>query len=272
MPGEALNVLVTGGASGIGAACAARFAAAGWRVMIADIQDEKGVLLAASLGGDASYVRLDVTREEDFAHAVDAVVARWGALDCLVGNAAIVGVLGPVASLPVAEWDHAQNVILRSVFLGTKHAARVMQPRRSGSIVNIASAAGLVAGWSPHAYAAAKAGVVHFTHSTALELIEDGIRVNCICPGNVATPIHTGVTDERWRARMERIAVAQRDDQPLARFAEPEEIADAALWLAGDGSSFVVGHALVVDGGMLAGRPWRQQPAHLRTFHPALKP
>jgi len=271
MPGDAPALLVTGGASGIGAACATTFARAGYRVMIADIQDDKGLRLAAEIGGDAAYVHLDVRHEDHFARAVDALVQRWGRLDCLVNNAAIVGVLGPLAQTSIAEWDHAYAVIQRSVFLGTKHAARVMQPRGAGSIVNIASAAGLIAGWSPHAYATAKAAVVHFTRSAALELVENGIRVNCICPGNVETPIHTGVTDERWRPRMARIREAQKDDQPLPRFAVPEEIAEAALWLASERSSYVVGHALVVDGGLLAGRHWRKQPPHLREYHPVLE-
>ncbi len=272
MPGNAAGVmLVTGGASGIGAACAHTFVRAGYRVMIADIQDDKGLQLATELGGDTSYVHLDVREEKDFQLAVDATVSRWGGLDCLINNAAIVGVIGPLVETSLAEWDHAYAVIQRSVFLGTKHAARVMQPRKTGAIVNIASAAGLIAGWSPHAYATAKAAVVHFTSSIALELIEDGIRVNCICPGNIETPIHTGVTDERWKSRMEKIREAQKDDQPMPRFGLPEEIADAAFWLASDQSSYVVGHALAVDGGMLAGRHWRKQPAHLREYHPALK-
>jgi NAD(P)-dependent dehydrogenase (short-subunit alcohol dehydrogenase family) len=112
---------------------------------------------------------------------------------------------------------------------------------------------------------------MHFTHSAALELIEFGIRVNCICPGNIATPIHTGVTDDRWMTRIAKIAEAQKDEQPLARFGEPAEIADAAWWLASEQSAYVVGHALVVDGGLMAGRPWRKQPAHLRDYHPVLK-
>ncbi|MBI2800429.1 MAG: glucose 1-dehydrogenase [Gammaproteobacteria bacterium] len=262
-------MLVTGGASGIGAGCAKRFAAAGYRVMIADIQDEKGVRLAAELGADARYVHLDVGKETDFEHAIDATVAQWGRLDCVINNAAIVGVIGPLAETSLEEWDHAYAVIQRSVFLGTKHAARVMQPRRTGAIINIASAAGFVAGYSPHAYSTAKAAVVHFTHSSALELIEDNIRVNCICPGNIETPIHTGVTDDRWLARMAKIRVAQQDDQPLPRFGLPAEIAAAALWLASDESSYVVGHALTVDGGLLAGRPWRKQAAPMRVYHPA---
>jgi NAD(P)-dependent dehydrogenase (short-subunit alcohol dehydrogenase family) len=264
-------MLVTGGASGIGAGCARAFSAAGYRVMIADIQDEKGVVLAAELGGETRYVHLDVADEQDFEHAIGAAVAQWGRLDCLINNAAIVGVMGPIAAITIEEWDHAYAIIQRSVFLGTKHAARVMQPQKYGNIINIASAAALIAGFSPHAYGAAKAAVKHLTQSTALELIEDGIRVNCICPGNIETPIHTGVTDDRWLKRIEKIRVAQQDDQPLPRFGLPSEIADAALWLASDASAYVVGHALVIDGGLLAGRHWRKQPAHQREYHPAIR-
>lgn len=266
---DAKVMLVTGGASGIGAGCARAFVAAGYQVMIADIQDDKGLRLAEELG--ARYVHLDVSAEADFVDAIDATIAHWGRLDCLINNAAIVGVMGPVAAIAIEEWDHAYAIIQRSVFLGTKHAARVMQPRKQGSIVNIASAAALIAGFSPHAYGTAKAAVKHFTQSTALELIEDGIRVNCICPGNIATPIHTGVTDNRWLTRIEKIRINQRDDQPLPRFGLPEEIAEAALWLASERSAYVVGHALVIDGGLLAGRHWRQQPAHQREYHPVLK-
>jgi NAD(P)-dependent dehydrogenase (short-subunit alcohol dehydrogenase family) len=265
------TLLVTGGASGIGAACGRVFAAAGYRVMLADIQDEKGLNLAAALGGDARYIHLDVGVEADFAHAIDQCISQWGRLDCVINNAAIVGVMGPIAAISQAEWDHAYTIIQRSVFFGTKHAARVMQPRKAGAIINIASAAAFVAGFSPHAYATAKAAVKHFTHSTALELIEDGIRVNCICPGNIATPIHTGVTDDRWLKRIEKIELAQQDDQPVPRFGQPEEVAGAALWLASDASVYVVGHALTVDGGLLAGRAWRKQPAHQREYHTAIK-
>ena len=262
-------MLVTGGASGIGAGCAQAFARAGYRVMIADIQDEKGVRLAAEIGGDTRYIHLDVREEPDFARAIGATAECWGRFDCLINNAAIVGVIGPLAETSLTEWDHAYAVIQRSVFLGTKHAARVMQARKTGAIINIASAAGLIAGFSPHAYSTAKAAVVHFTHSAAIELAEDGIRVNCICPGNIETPIHTGVTDERWIDRMNKIRVQHQDDQPLPFMGLPSDIANAALWLASDGARYVVGHALVVDGGLLAGQPWRQQPSFYREFRPA---
>lgn len=262
---------ITGGASGIGAACVRRFATAGYRVAFGDIQTAKGEALARELGADVSFARLDVRREDNFASAVADTVARWGRLDCLVNNAAIPGVLGPITEIPLEEYDYTCSVVQRSVFIGMQQAARAMLPRRSGAIVNIASVAGLAGGNGPHVYSACKAAVVALTQSVALELGESGIRVNAVCPGNVETPIHTGVTDERWVARMQKIRKEHADDQALARMGLPEEIAAAVFWLASDEASYVTGHALVVDGGLMAGRLWRKQPGFMREFHPARK-
>lgn len=261
--------LITGGASGIGAACVKAFAAAGYRVALGDVQEEKGRQVAAPHGDNAMFLRLDVSSEADFAMAAKATLDRWGRLDCLVNNAAIAGVLGPIAGIELEEYEYACGVIQRSVFLGVREAARAMQPRMSGSIVNIASVAGLSGGYGPHVYSACKAAVIALTKSVALELAESGIRVNAVCPGSIETPIHTGVTDERWVGRMAKIRPTQRDNQAMDRMGLPEEIAAAVLWLASDASSYVTGHALTVDGGLLAGLPWRKQPAHLREPHKA---
>ena len=269
MANDLPTCLITGGASGIGAATARAFVAAGYAVIIADIQREKAEALADELGPRARSLVLDVGSEADFAAAVDDVLAREGRLDCLVNNAAIVGTLGPISEIPVEEFDYTTAIIYRSVFLGMKHAARAMAPRRHGSIVNVASVAGLLAGYGPHLYNAAKAAVIQLTKSVSLELIEQGIRVNALCPGLVETPIHTGVTDERWQRRIEKMRAERADEQPIARWALPEEMASVVLWLASDAASFVVGHAVVADGGLLAGRQWRDQPAFLRDFHPA---
>lgn len=272
MTDPAPTCLITGGASGIGAACARRFAAAGYRVAIGDVQLDKGRAVAAEFGTNGMFLPLDVRHEAQFESAIGEVCAGWGSLDCLVNNAAISGVFGPIATLPVAEFDYTIEVVLRSVFLGMKHAARVMQPRRQGTIVNISSTAGEIAGFSPHVYAAAKAAVTHLTRSVAIELAEDGIRVNAVCPGNIETPIHTGVTDERWVQRMEKIRLLFVDDQPIDRMGLPAEIAEAVFWLASEASSYVTGHAMAVDGGFLAGRLWRRQPPFFKEFHPARKP
>ena len=259
---------VTGGASGIGAATARLLHANDYFVYIGDVQVDKGRELAAELI-DAEFIDLNVREETQFERAFAQIAARHGRLDAMINNAAIVGVMGPIASLPLEQYDYSQEIIQRSVVLGTKHAARVMQAQRHGSIVNVASVAGLTGGYSPHVYAACKAAVVNFTQSVALELAEDNVRINTVCPGNIATPIHTGVKDARWLERIEKIRAAAIDDQPLPRMGEPEEIAAAVLWLASDAASYVTGHALVVDGGLMAGRMWRQQPPFIREFHPA---
>jgi NAD(P)-dependent dehydrogenase (short-subunit alcohol dehydrogenase family) len=196
---------------------------------------------------------------------------RWGRIDVLVNNAAIAGVLGPIAEIPLEEYEYACGVIQRSVFLGMREAARAMQPRASGAIVNIASVAGLAGGHGPHVYSACKAAVIAMTKSVALELAESGIRVNAVCPGAIETPIHTGVSDGRWAERMAKIRPGFRDYQAMPRMGQPEEIAAAVLWLASDAASYVTGQALAVDGGLMAGRPWREQPAFLREFHKARK-
>ena len=263
--------LVTGGASGIGEACVEAFAASGYRVLLGDLQAAKGEALAKKLGPNVAFLPLDVRSETDFAKVATAALERWGRLDCLVNNAAIAGVLGPIAAIPLEEYEHACSIIQRSVFLGMREAARAMQPRRSGSIVNIASISGLSGGYGPHVYSACKAAVVAMTRSVALELAESGIRVNAVCPGNVETPIHTGVADERWVERMDKIRPTKRDDQAMDRMGLPQEIAASVLWLASDAASYVTGQALAVDGGLTAGLPWRKQPAFMRELHLAKK-
>ena len=271
MTREAPVCLITGGASGIGAACVVAFAVAGYRVAFGDVQVTKGKALARELGKNVLFMQFDVRSEADFSSAIEAALGRWERLDCVVNNAAIAGVLGPIAQIPLEEYDYACSAVQRSVFIGMREAARAMQPRRSGSIVNIASVAGLLGGYGPHVYSACKAAVIAMTKSVALELAESGIRVNAVCPGNVETPIHTGVTDERWKKRMAKIRPAHRDDQAIDRMGRPEEVAAAVLWLASDSASYVTGQALTVDGGLTAGLPWRKQPAFLRELHRAKK-
>ncbi len=255
---EGQTAVITGGASGIGAASVRLFVAEGARVLIADTQEERGRALAAELGERALFKRIDVTREADVKGAVDEVVARWGRLDCIFNNAGFGGALGPIEQTSVEDFDITFDVLVKGPFLGIKHAAPVMKAQRRGSILSTASVAGLQTGWSPHLYSVAKAAVIHLTRSVALELGEYGIRVNCICPGIIATPLAAGrpnVSDEAL-AKMKR---ALGKTQPLGRIGDPEDIARAALWLASDESSFVTGHAQVVDGGAFAGRPWSKQ-------------
>jgi len=253
--------IVTGAASGIGEAITRRFAADGAQVVAADVQDARGRVLVASLGGEASYQHCDVSHEPDLRALVAHAVERFGRLDVLVNNAGSPGPGGPVADIDADAFDAAVGVLLRSVFLGIKHAAPVMKRQRSGSIVSTASVAGLRTGYGPHVYSAAKAAVIHLTHSVAMELGESGVRVNCICPGGIATPIFgkgLGLGPEAADRTVPLMKQVLAGMQPLRRAGLPEDIANAAAWLAGDESSFVNGHALVVDGGLTGGRMWSE--------------
>jgi len=251
--------VITGGASGIGAAAVRLFVEEGCRVVIVDVQDDRGARLADELGKSSAYLHADVSRESDVSGAIAHALARFGRLDCLYNNAGLGGVSGPIAEIPVDGYDQTMGVLLRGVFLGMKHAAPIMTRQGSGSIISTASVAGLQAGYGPHIYSAAKAAVVHLTRSVAMELGESGVRVNCICPGGIATPIFgaaLGVSGAEADRIAETMKVVLTAFQPIQRAGLPEDIARAALWLASDDSSFVNGHALIVDGGLIGGRMW----------------
>jgi NAD(P)-dependent dehydrogenase (short-subunit alcohol dehydrogenase family) len=253
--------LITGGASGIGEGTARLFIEEGAAVTIADIQDDRGQRLAKELGSRAAYIHADVSREAEVHAAVNAVVERFGRLDCLFNNAGCGGVQGGIEEITVAGFDETIGVLLRGVFLGMKHAAPIMKRQGSGSIISTASVAGLRTGLGPHVYSAAKAAVIHLTHSVAMELGENGIRVNCICPGGIATPIFGkafGIDADRAVATIPLMKGVLETMQPIRRSGLPEDIAHAALWLASDDSTFVNGHALVVDGGLIGGRQWSE--------------
>jgi NAD(P)-dependent dehydrogenase (short-subunit alcohol dehydrogenase family) len=253
--------LITGGASGIGEATVRLFADEGAAVVVADIQDAAGRALAADLGARAIYVHADVSREADVETAVRETVARFGRLDCLFNNAGAAGVSGGIEEIGVDGFDATVALLVRSVFLGMKHAAPVMKRQGAGSIISTASVAGLRTGFGPHVYSAAKAAVIHLTRSVAMELGEHGVRVNCICPGAIATPIFGktfGLSAERAEETIPLMKGILEMVQPIRRSGVPDDIARAALWLASDESTFVNGEALVVDGGLTGGRLWSE--------------
>ena len=227
--------------------------------------------VAAELGVRAKYFHADVSREADVKATVAETVQHFGRLDCLFNNAGYAGVGGRIDEIPVDRFDETVSVLLRGVFLGMKHAAPVMKRQGSGSIISTASVAGLRTGLGPHVYSAAKAAVIHLTHSVAMELGEHGVRVNCICPGGIATPIFGkafGLSPDRAEQTIPLMKGVLETLQPIKRPGLPEDIAHAALWLASDESSFVNGHALVVDGGLIGGRLWsevEQRRAMLRS-------
>ena len=253
--------VITGGSSGIGEASVRLFVAEGASVVIADIQDDKGERLAAELGSAVRYVHTDVTSEAQVKAAIDLAVHDFGRLDCIFNNAGYPGENGAIADLTAAGFDQTVAVLLRGPFFGMKHAAPIMVQQGSGSIISTASVAGLRTGAAGHLYSMAKAGVIHLTHSVASELGESGVRVNCICPGGIATPIfglNFGLPTDAADQTIEAVKPLLARSQPIKRAGLPEDIAHAALWLASDDSSFVTSHALVVDGGQIGGIGWSQ--------------
>ena len=241
--------VITGAASGMGFATAERFVAEGARVVIADYNAEAGAAAASALGNAVRFTRCDVSVEDDVAAAVELAVDTFGRLDVMFNNAGIGGAIGPITELQVDDWDATFAVLVRGVFLGTKHAARVLTAAgHGGSIINTSSIAGKGGGAGPQAYSAAKAAVINLTETTALELAPHSIRVNAICPGIIFTPLmHSG--DEESAEEM----VAEL--QPMPGRGEPADIAAAALWLASKDARFVSGQAIAVDGAILAAGP-----------------
>jgi NAD(P)-dependent dehydrogenase (short-subunit alcohol dehydrogenase family) len=240
--------VITGGSSGLGEASVRRFVEEGARVVIADFQDEPGQALAAELGAATAFVHADVTREDDVAAAVDAAVSSFGRLDVMFNNAGIVGAVGPVGDTSLDAWEKTVAVLLRGVFLGMKHAARVMVPQRSGSIISTSSTAGILGGLGPHCYTACKHAVIGLTKSVASELGSDGIRVNAISPGSTVTAMTSAVitgdpTDTEAAAK--QIAAGSLLGIPGV----PDDIALAAVYLASDEARNVTAHTLVVDAG-----------------------
>jgi NAD(P)-dependent dehydrogenase (short-subunit alcohol dehydrogenase family) len=245
--------VITGGASGIGAASVSRFIEEGCRVVIGDIQRGPGEAFAASFGGAAAFAVCDVTKEDQVAALVDLAVGHFGQLDIMFNNAGIVGAVGPIDTTPGAEWNLTLDILLNGVFYGMKHAARVMKPRGTGSIISMASTAGLMGGLGPHAYAAAKHAVVGLTKNVGAELCRFGIRVNAIAAASMATPmvaaVLTGDPGNIEEAKRILAGVSPLRDRPgLA-----EDVANAALWLASDESGYTNGHTLTTDAGVTVG-------------------
>ncbi|MEN3975031.1 glucose 1-dehydrogenase [Emcibacter sp. SYSU 3D8] len=259
--------VITGAASGIGLGTARRFFEEGASLVIADLQAEAGIAAAAEFGDRARFISTDVTREVDVAAAIDLAMAEFGQLDIMVNNAGIVGAIGPISKTSVEAWDTTIAILLRGVFLGIKHAARVMQPRNSGVILSLSSTAGILGGLGPHAYTAAKHAVVGLTKSAASELASSGIRVNAVAPAGTVTPMTasavTGNVDDE-----EKTAAAFKASSPLGIAAYPIDIANALLYLASDEARYVTGQTLAVDAGATTavgnGAFHQQEPTILR--------
>ncbi len=245
---EGKVAVITGAASGIGAGTARMFVDHGAKVIVADMQEAAGRALVAELGDNTRFASCNVTNESEVAAAVDLAVSEFGQLDVMFNNAGIIGAVGRISEMSTDSWDNTINILLRGVFLGVKHAARVMMPQHSGVIINTSSTAGVLGGLGPHAYTAAKHGVIGLTKSVANELAAFGIRVNAIAPGNTVSAMTASIrgdSPDDLTATTERIA----SGSPLGYAGLPEDIAAAALYLASDDSRCVSGHTLVVDSG-----------------------
>lgn len=251
MPSMNAVAVVTGAGGGIGLAIARNIVDGGGSVVIGDLNEARGreALELLDRRDAVRFEAVDVAEEADVERLVDVARSTFGRIDAMYNNAGIGGAFGPITQQTVHDWDTTFAVNVRSVFLGTKHAARAMiEQGRGGAIVNTASIAGLSGGGGPQAYSATKAAVISLTRSTAAELAPHRIRVNAVCPGAVYTELlHRGRPEatDRWREQI----------QPWPDRGEPDMIAEVAVWLAGEGARFVTGEAVVADGGLMAATP-----------------
>lgn len=248
---EGKVALVTGGGSGIGRAAALTFAREGARVVVVDVAATGGtetVRMIQNAGGDATFVKTDVTRATEVEAMLARTIAVYGRLDCAHNNAGIMGTpFVRLTECTEAEWDQLMGVNLKGVWLCMKAEIPQMLRQGGGAIVNTASTAGLVGSASFPIYAASKHGVVGLTRSAALQYAKAGIRINAVCPGTTRTPM--ALQGIRANPQFEDATIARH---PIGRLGEPEEIAAAVVWLCSDAASFVIGHTLAVDGGLIA--------------------
>ncbi|MFD4369407.1 glucose 1-dehydrogenase [Rhodococcus sp. NPDC058521] len=251
--------VVTGGASGLGQGIAEKFVREGAQVVVADVDEEGGEKVSAELGESAIFVRTDVSDPGQITELVRAAVDRFGQLDVMVNNAGVSGTMHPsFLDDDLADFDRILSVNLLGVMAGTQAAAKAMVGNGGGSIINISSIGGIQAGGSVMTYRASKAAVIHFTKSVAIDLAPNNVRVNCIAPGSIPTPLlaasaaSMGADAESFTAMIRGIMAANR---PLEREGTPEDVADAAVYFASERSRYVTATLLPVDGGTCAGPP-----------------
>ena len=252
---EGKVAVITGAASGIGAATAKIYVEQGARIVLGDIQDEAGVALAEALGGSSTAIfrHCNVTNEDHVQGLVDAALSEFGQIDVMFNCAGIVGAVGPMSTTPADEWKLTIDIMVNGVFYGMKHASRHMKEAGSGSIISMSSTAGVMGGLGPHAYTAAKHAVVGMTKNLAAEVGGFGVRVNCIAPAGMATPMVAEVITGDHQNLEDTIAALAEGSPLKGRAGLAEDVANAALWLASDESGYTSGLTLTVDAGATTG-------------------
>src|SRR5690348_2247194 len=244
--------VITGAASGMGRATALRFAKEGAAVVVADLNSQGSELVVSEIAankGRAVFQRTDVTSEADIKSMIERAVKEYGRLDITYNNAGVGGAVGRLETIKAEDWDKTFHILTRAVFFGIKHSVAPMRKSGGGSIISTSSVAGLRGVAGLHAYSAAKAAVVSITQTAAIEYGHDRIRVNCICPGGVVTPLVTRGAPGGEEAAAKNMARMQ----PIPRAGRPEDIAAMALFLASDDAEWISGTAMVVDGGVNTG-------------------
>ena len=245
--------VITGAASGIGAATARRFKNEGCALILGDIQSDLGHDLAQELGDRVFFEYCNVILEEDVKKLVDRALSAFGQLDIMFNNAGIVGAKGPIDQTPADEWRITTDILINGVFYGVKHAAAVMKEQRSGSIINMSSVAGVMGGLAPHAYTTAKHAVIGLTTSASAELCQHNVRVNAIAPFSMATPMVADAHLQDHHATDE-VAKTLAANSPLpGRAGTALDVANAALWLGSDESGYTSGLTLTTDAGVTTG-------------------
>lgn len=267
--------IITGATSGIGARTAEIFAGAGAKVVLTGRREAEGKAVAQRIGADALFIRADATLEDDWRRVIAGTLARFGRLDVLFNNAGGPAPTGSITSVTVEGFDAAMALLVRSVMLGLKHAGPILMRQKSGSIINNGSIAAHQAGYSSSMiYGAAKAAVNHLSRCAAMEFGEHNVRVNSISPGAIATGIIAkalGVEAGKADALADTLAQGFTKAQPIPRAGITDDIANCALYLASDRSSFVNGIDIIVDGGMLGGRMYTPHQEGLRSLKTMLE-